>query len=173
MEENILLRIASINDLPKIVEIYNSTISSRMVTADTELVTVEERLEWFQDHHPQKRPLWVVEYNNKICGWISLQSFYGRRAYDATAEISIYIDQNFRGMGVGKKILGKVIEECPKLQIDTLLGFIFAHNEPSIHLFLSVGFERWGLLPGVAKLDGEKRDLMILGKRLNDQNSNE
>jgi L-amino acid N-acyltransferase YncA len=166
MSENITYRDASIEDLPIIVEIYNSTVPSRMVTADTELVSINDRLHWFKEHNPYKRPLWVVEYEGEICGWVSLESFYGRPAYNATAEISIYLHKDYRGKGLGKKILNKVIEECPKFEIDTLLGFIFGHNEPSIRLFSSFGFEKWAHLPEVAKLDGIKRDLVILGKRV-------
>ncbi|MER2108845.1 MAG: N-acetyltransferase family protein [Solibacillus sp.] len=166
MSGNIRFRVATLEDLPIIVDIYNSTIPSRMVTADTEPVSINDRLEWFNEHTPSKRPLWVVEYEREICGWVSLQSFYGRPAYNATAEISIYLQENFRGNGLGKKILSKVIEECPKFKIDTLLGFIFGHNEPSIRLFSSFGFEKWAHLPEVAKLDGIKRDLVILGKKI-------
>jgi L-amino acid N-acyltransferase YncA len=166
MVENITFKIASIEDLPIIVDIYNSTIPSRMVTADTEPVSVNDRLHWFHEHNPDKRPLWVVEYEGEICGWASLQSFYGRPAYNATAEISIYLHEDFRGKGLGKKILNKVMEECPKFEIDTILGFIFGHNESSIKLFNSFGFEKWAHLPEVAKLDGIKRDLFILGKKI-------
>ncbi len=166
MLEDIIFKDASIEDLPIIVEIYNSTIPSRMVTADTELVSINDKLEWFREHNPYKRPLWVVEYGGEICGWVSLQSFYGRPAYNATAEISIYIHEDFRGKGLGRRILSKVIEECPKFEIDTLLGFIFGHNEPSIKLFSSFDFEKWAHLPEVATLDGIKRDLIILGKRI-------
>jgi phosphinothricin acetyltransferase len=166
MTENITFRDAKIEDLPIIVDIYNSTIPSRMVTADTEPVSINDRLQWFNDHNPYKRPLWVVGHEGEICGWVSLQSFYGRPAYNATAEISIYLHQDFRGKGLGKKILNKVIEECPKLEIDTVLGFIFAHNDPSIKLFSGFGFEKWAHLPEVAQLDGIKRDLVILGKRI-------
>ncbi|WP_339382997.1 GNAT family N-acetyltransferase, partial [Klebsiella aerogenes] len=62
-----------------------------MVTADTMPVTVESREEWFNEHNPGKRPLWVIENpSGEIIGWVSFQSFYGRPAYDATVEISIY-----------------------------------------------------------------------------------
>ncbi|NLM60417.1 MAG: N-acetyltransferase [Clostridium sp.] len=166
MIENITFRNAEINDLPIIVDIYNSTVPSRRVTADTEPVSVDDRLNWFNEHNPEKRPLWIIEYGGEICGWASLQSFYGRPAFDATAEISIYLHENYRGKGIGKKVLNKIIEECPRLEIDTLLGFIFAHNEPSIQLFASFGFEKWGLLPGIAKFDGIRRDLLIMGKKL-------
>ncbi|MEH7336532.1 N-acetyltransferase family protein [Neobacillus drentensis] len=166
MFEEFKIRDAEVNDLPIIVEIYNSTISGRMVTADTEPVSVESRRKWFDDHSPAFRPLWVVESNDNICAWVSFQSFYGRPAYNATAEVSIYIHQDFRGKKLGTYLIQQAIDACPKLKIKTLLGFIFAHNEPSVKLFNSFGFERWAHLPNVAELDGVERDLLILGKRL-------
>lgn len=166
MAEPLKLKIATLEDLPFIVDIYNSTIPGRMVTADTEPVSVEDRLAWFYEHDPQKRPLWVVQLGEDLCGWVSLQSFYGRPAYEATAEISLYLQENFRGKGIGKKVLHKVMEECPKLGIDTLLAFIFGHNQPSLRLFTKCGFAKWGYLPRVAQLDGIKRDLVILGKQI-------
>ena len=167
MVQEITFQDATIDDLPRIVEIYNSTIPGRMVTADTELVSIEDRLNWFHAHSPSKRPLWVVKLGEDICGWVSLQDFYGRPAYGATAEVSIYLDENYRGHGLGKKVLSKIIESAPACQVDTLLGFIFGHNEPSLRLFEKFDFEKWAHLPEVAKLDGIKRDLIILGKKLN------
>ncbi len=97
-------RNALLTDLPSIVAIYNSTVPSRLVTADTEPVSVESRLPWFEAHNAHKRPLWVVEDGEKnIVGWVSFQSFYGRPAYDATAEISIYLADNRRGKGWVKR----------------------------------------------------------------------
>ena len=153
-------------DMPRIVEIYNSTIPGRMVTADTEAVTVQSRMKWFEEHTPGKRPLWVVEVEDTIIGWVSFQSFYGRPAYDATAEISIYLDETARGKGFGAKILQHAIENSAAFGIKTLLGFIFSHNQPSLKLFRKFGFEDWALLPDIAVLDGIERSLSIVGKRL-------
>lgn len=165
--EELIYRDAILNDLPQIVEIYNSTISGRMVTADTEPVSVESKVQWFNDHSPEKRPLWVIENrNSEIIGWASFQSFYGRPAYNATVEISIYIDTRYRNKGLGKQILGYCINTAPRFGIKTLLGFIFEHNEPSLKLFNSFGFETWALLPNVALLDTTERGLKILGKRI-------
>ncbi len=166
MLKNITLRDADIKDLPLIVDIYNSTIPNRMVTADMEPVSVDDRKKWFEEHSPSSRPLWIIEDQGKAFGWVSFQSFYGRPAYNRTAEISIYLHQDIRGKGIGKFIIKKAIETCPKLQINTLLGFIFGHNEPSLRLFSSFNFEKWGHLPNVAELDGIERDLIILGKKI-------
>ncbi|MDR6737820.1 MULTISPECIES: GNAT family N-acetyltransferase [unclassified Sphingobacterium] len=160
-------RNAEQQDLPYIVEIYNSTIASRMVTADTEPVSVASRQKWFDEHNASKRPLWMVEdQNNQLLGWVSFQSFYGRPAYDATVEISIYLDEQQRGRGLGKQILQHCMDKAPGLGVHTLLGFIFAHNLASIALFEKMGFEEWANLPNIATLDQEERSLKILGIRI-------
>ena len=164
---NLAFRDATNSDLAKIVEIYNTTIPSRMVTADTEPVTVESRQKWFDEHSPTRRPLWVIEDDSKaIIGWVSFQSFYGRPAYDSTVEISIYLDPDQRGRGVGKEVLRYCLEKAPHFGIRTLLGFIFSHNEPSLKLFRHFGFEDWANLPNIAELDGQEYGLKILGKRI-------
>ena len=158
---------ATLQDLPKIVEIYNSTVASRMVTADTEPVSVESKLNWFKAHSPDKRPLWVIkDESNNVVGWASFESFYGRPAYNATVEISIYLDPLYRGKGIGRQVLQHCIAVSSNLGIKTLLGFIFAHNEPSLQLFRHFGFEDWATLPNVAILDGIERSLKIFGKRV-------
>ena len=160
-------RDATIHDLARIVDIYNSIVAGRMVTADTEPVSVESRLKWFHEHEPVYRPLWMVMSENESIGWVSFQSFYGRPAYQGTAEISIYLDEKIRGKGIGEKILLHAMNSCERLGIKTLLGFIFAQNIPSIKLFRKMGFEEWGNFPGIARLDDIERDLIIVGKRIN------
>ncbi|WP_294309078.1 GNAT family N-acetyltransferase [uncultured Chryseobacterium sp.] len=165
--EELKFRNATPEDLPKIVEIYNSTIPSRMVTADTEDITVESRIRWFHEHTPDRRPLWMIEdQQDNVLGWVSFSSFYGRPAYNGTVELSIYMAENSRGKGYGKKVLQYCIDNAPKFDVKTLLGFIFLHNEPSLKLFRHFGFEDWGVFPDVAVLDGMERTLVILGKKL-------
>jgi L-amino acid N-acyltransferase YncA len=69
-----------------------------------------------------------------------------------------------RRCGWGSYLLSEAIAQAPALQIDRLLAFIFGHNTPSLALFRKFGFEHWGLLPGIAKLDDIERDLVILGR---------
>ncbi|HEY4317230.1 MAG TPA: GNAT family N-acetyltransferase [Herbaspirillum sp.] len=153
-------------DLAAIVDIYNATIASREVTADTEPVSVASRQEWFDRHAPGRRPLWVVERGSEVIGWLSYSDFYGRPAYGATAELSIYVHPSARGQGLGRYFMTEAVLNAPDYGIDTLLGFIFGHNLASLALFEAFGFERWGTLPGVARLDGVRRDLVIVGKRV-------
>jgi L-amino acid N-acyltransferase YncA len=160
-------RDATEKDLPRIVEIYNATIPSRMVTADTEPVSVESRLSWFREYNPNNRPLWVLETENgEIGAWIGLKSFYGRPAYQKTAEMSVYVDEKLRGNGIGTGLAQKMIDCCGDYGVTTIIGFVFGHNVPSLALTKKLGFKHWGHLPQVAELDGQKRDLIILGLSL-------
>jgi phosphinothricin acetyltransferase len=165
-------RLARREDLPVIVDIYNSTIASREVTADTEPVTVESREAWFADHAPDRRPLWVIHSsddqsdNPVVIGWLSYSNFYGRPAYSGTAELSIYINEAWRGKGIGRYCLEQAIAYAPQVKVHTLLGFIFGHNAPSLALFRKYDFATWAHFPRVANLDGIERDLIILGKRV-------
>lgn len=159
-------RLAAREDLARIVEIYNATIPSRRATADTEPVSVQSRVQWFEDHSPGFRPLWVAEIDGCIAAWLSFSTFYGRPAYNKTAELGVYVHASFRARGLGSYLLLQAISQAPSLKLDTLLGFIFAHNEPSLRLFEKSGFARWGVLPHVASLDGVERDLVIVGRRV-------
>ena len=152
-------------DLSAIVAIYNATIPSRMVTGDLEPISVTSRLEWFHHHQPTAYPLWVMEIEGQITGWLGFQPFYGRPAYRGTAEISLYVSQHYRRQGCGRQLLAKAIEDSPRLHLHTILGFIFGHNLPSLRLFEQMGFQQWGYLPQVANLDGVERDLVIVGRR--------
>lgn len=159
-------RIATRNDLAQIVAIYNATIPTHLATADTEPVSVESRIPWFEDHRPDFRPLWVVEADHRIAAWLSFSAFYGRPAYNKTAELSVYVAESFRRRGMGAYLLAAAVSHAPALKVDTLLGFIFGHNAPSLALFAGFGFSQWGRLPRVAALSGVERDLIIVGRRV-------
>lgn len=160
------LRIATKQDLPRIVEIYNAAIPTRQSTADTDMATTEARLEWFEKHHPERRPLLVYEEESGIVAWLSFEDFYGRPAYQHTAELSIYITPEQQGRSVGKVLLQAAEEMAPRLDVHTLVGYVFAHNTPSMRLLQAFGYQEWGRLPDVATMDGEEYSLCIMGKRL-------
>lgn len=164
-----LIRHGTENDLPRIVAIYNASIGGRMATADLEPVSVASRETWFKRRSPHKHPLWVIQVEGIVAGWLSFQPFYGRPAYKATAEISIYIAPNYHHCGLGKQLLAEAIRQSPHLGLQNLIGFIFAHNQPSMELFAKFGFQQWGHLPLIAQLDGIERDLIIMGKRVNSE----
>jgi len=154
------------SDLPAIIDIYNAAVATRIATAQLEPVTLEERRDWLKEHSSDRHPFWVLEIDGAIAGWLTIKSFLPRCAYRGTAELSVYVDERFRRRGIGKRLIQEAISRAPSLEINAIVGLIFAHNEPSLKLFEQLGFERWGLLPRIARLDGVERDLTILGRHI-------
>jgi phosphinothricin acetyltransferase len=166
------MRRAQQHDLAAIVAIYNATVHSRMVTADTEPVSVASRQAWF-DNHTDTRPVLVEERDGEIAGWLSFEPFYGGRpAYHRTAELSIYIHERYRGQGVGAHMLRDAIDVAPQLGVANLLATIFSPNTASLRLFEKFGFARWGELPDVAEMDGTRYSVAIYGLPLDGFNLN-
>ena len=158
----ITVRDATEDDLPAIIEIYNESIPAGRSTADTEPITVAERLDWFRKFDAKKRPIWVALDQGRIVGCIYLSWFYGGRpAYDKTAEISTYISSSHQGKGIGTMLKERMIEACPRLGVENLLSMYFDHNEATQRLNDKFGFEGVGHLPEIAEVFGEKRGLRI------------
>lgn len=160
-----MIRLATLDDLEEIVAIYNASIPARMSTADLEPVSVDARRPWFDSHSPDRRPLWVLEEDGAIAGWLSFTDWHTRAAYGATVQIGVYVSPDFRRRGVGSALLAHALAAAPGLGIRRIIGLVFAHNDASLALFERCGFERWGMLPGVTVLDGVERDVAIVGLR--------
>ena len=161
-----IIRDAAEADLPAIVAIFNATVPTRLSTAVLEPVTIEERLPWFREHTADHHPLWVLEIDGRIAGWLSFHSFIARCAYRGTAEVSVYVHEDFRRRGVARMLLEEGIARSPSLELTALVGLIMGHNTASLQLFKRLGFERWGLLPRVTRLDDVERDIVIVGHHI-------
>ena len=162
----IKIRDAVETDLPAIIKIYNAAIATRMATAQLKPVTLEERRDWLKQHSANRHPFWVLEIGGKLAGWLTLKPFLPRDAYRGADEVSVYVDEKFRRRGVARTLLEEAIARGPSLQIRAMVGLIFAHNAPSVKLFEQLGFEKWGLLPRIARVDQRERDLTIMGRHL-------
>ncbi|CAN5578366.1 GNAT family N-acetyltransferase [soil metagenome] len=158
------IRDAAAQDLPAIVDIFNQAVATRLSTAVLEPVTIEERRDWFHEHSPDRHPLSVCEMDGQIAGWLSIHPFITRCAYRGTVEISVYVHEQFQRRGVARALLRQVIERSSALEITALIGLILGHNIASLRLFETLGFDRWGVLPQVARLDGVGRDIVIVGR---------
>lgn len=153
-------------DLPAIIHIYNAAIATRAATAQLEPVTLESRKDWLDDHSPGEYPFWVLQLDGQVVAWLTFKSFLPRCAYRGTAELSVYVHEQFRRRGLARRLLKEAIARAPALGLTALVGLIFAHNEPSVHLFGQLGFTRWGLLPRVARMEDVERDLTIMGRHV-------
>jgi phosphinothricin acetyltransferase len=164
---DIHIREATEADLPVIVDIYNQSIPAGWSTADTRPITVADRVEWFRKFDPARRPIWVAEADGHVVATAYLSSFYGGRpAYDATAEVSVYIATAYQRRGLGRRLKVWVIEQCPRLGVTTLLSMHFDHNSATRRINESLGFQQMGHLTEIAMVQGQKRGLVIWALRI-------
>ena len=168
MKNKINIRIASIGDLPRIVEIYNQAILSGKSTGHTQIFNVEERVSWFNSYNPDLYPLYVYEIDEKVVAYASLSPYReGREAMRKIAEISYYVDFNFHRRGIAKELLKYVLSDCKRISKEYLLAILLDINDASIAFLQKNGFEQWGHFPGVIDIDGLQCGHLIFGIDLN------
>lgn len=164
-------RHATPDDLPRIVEIYNFAVATRLCSCDLAPTTVEARRPSFLAHTPDHRPFWVAQDTHNaaagVVGYLGFFHFMNERpGYFITADLAIYLHPGYQGKGLGTYLLQQAIAHSPSLGIETLTATIFASNQASIALFRKMGFEQWGFMPRVARLEGVEKDLVLVGRRL-------
>jgi len=157
------IRPAILEDLNGITQIYNEAVQTTVATFDTEPKTIEEQKVWFENHGP-KYPILVAELDGMISGWASISKWSDRLAYSATGEISLYIKEEFRGRGIGRKLLEAVVAEGERVGLHTIIARIAGGNRASIHLHESLGFEHIGIMREVGRKFGRLLDVYLMQK---------
>jgi phosphinothricin acetyltransferase len=157
------IREAKISDLNAITEIYNEVIRTTTASFDTEPKTEDEQKAWFDSHGP-RHPILIAESNGVIVGWASLSKWSDRGAYSDTAVISLHVKQEFRGKGIGRKLMGAIISEGKRVGLHTVIARIAEGNYVSIHLAESVGFRHIGVMKEVGRKFGKLLDVYLMQK---------
>ncbi len=102
-KEDVQIRVASVDDAKEILEIYAPYVEKTAVTFEYEVPSQEEFKARMNDTL-QKYPYIVAEKQGEILGYAYSGAFVGRAAYHWSAEVSIYLKQNKRKMGYGRKL---------------------------------------------------------------------
>ncbi len=150
-----------------IVQIYNQAVRSGMQTADEQEVTVDEKIAWLQQHDGEHYCIYVAIENDKVVGYLALSPYrHGRAAFYNTAEISYYLDSQYQGRSIGTELIEHALSQCPVLGIENLVAILLSCNKASIALLEKFSFERWGLMPDIAKLKNDTVDHYYYGLKL-------
>jgi L-amino acid N-acyltransferase YncA len=166
-QKKMLIRLAQLDDLPAIVDIYNQSIPSKLSTGDTQPLRVEDRLDWFREHRPEEHPIFVAEADGQVVGWCSLSAYRpGRAALRRTVEISYYLSYAHHHQGIGTALVKHALAACPALGIKHVFAIVLEGNQASLDLLNKMGFEQWGYLPQVADFDGREVGHLYYGKHL-------
>jgi len=156
-----MIRPAALDDISAITRIYNQAILTTTATFDTEPKTLQDRRRWFKAHDG-RHPVIVAEYNHNIVGWAALTEYSERRAYAGTAEIAVYVEEPFRGHGIGRKLAEAIIRSGKEAGLHTLISRIAQGNEASIKLTESLGFTHGGTMKEAGRKFGLLLDVIIM-----------
>lgn len=157
------VRLARIQDSRAIAEIYNQGIEERVATFETEPrspLDIEDALRGRGDRYPT-----VVATIDDVVGSVAWASEYrSRQCYAGIAEFSVYTHRSFRGRGLARRVVERLVVECETRGFWKLVSRVFPENEHSRRLCRSLGFREVGVYHRHGKLDGAWRDCVIMEK---------
>ena len=159
------LRDATGDDATAICSIYNQGIQDRVATLETEERTPEERRAWLAARGP-RHPVLVAVADGAVVGWASLNVFNPRRAYDHVADLSVYVEREWRGRGVGRRLLEALVARARALGYHKLVLSAFPFNEAGIRAYRRAGFRDVGIYREQGLLDGRWVDTIVMEKIL-------
>ncbi len=107
----------------------------------------------------------VAKADGRVVGWAALNPYSSRRAYAGVAGLSIYVSAAARGQGIGRALLGALIEESERAGLWTLQAGIFPENAASLALHRACGFREVGRRERIGRLNGTWRDVVLMERR--------
>jgi L-amino acid N-acyltransferase YncA len=140
--------------------IYESGIASKNATFET---SVPDWDTWDRAHRKDCRI--IAKIKGKVIGWAAISGISDRRVYSGVAEISIYVDPDFRGKGVGDSLMNAMIKESELSGIWTLQAGVFPENVASLKLHRKYGFRTVGVRERLGRMDDRWRDVLLLERR--------
>jgi L-amino acid N-acyltransferase len=145
---------------PTILSILNAAIRDSTAVYDYQPRTAAMMAEWFAVKRRHDYPvIGVVDEQSELMGFASYGTFRSWAGYKYTVEHSLYIDQPYRGRGLGKLLLGALIERAQQDDYHVMIGGIDSQNQTSIALHEQLGFKLAGTLPQVGFKFGRWQDL--------------
>ncbi|MBZ5524008.1 MAG: GNAT family N-acetyltransferase [Acidobacteriia bacterium] len=143
---DILIRPASLSDLPRLTEIYNHYVVDTPVTFDLEPWSTEARLPWFQQFAATGRHrLMVAEENGLVLGYAGTTRFRPKAAYDTTVETTVYCAPEATGKGFGGRLYAALFAAIENEDIHRIVGGFTLPNRGSQMLHERFGFKQVGV----------------------------
>ena len=159
-------RLAQGRDAESIREIYNREVSGSTVTFDLVPRTIEEQIEWLDEHSGGHPAIVAVDQAGTVVGFGALSPWRPRPAYSPTVEDSVYVHQDWRGQGVGRLLLLELIRLAEAHGFHSVFARIVGGHEASIALHSGCGFETTGVEREVGRKFGKWLDVVLMQRML-------
>ncbi|MBE5106715.1 N-acetyltransferase [Bacillus thuringiensis] len=141
-----MIREARKQDVTYILDIYNDAILNTTAVYTYKPVTLENRIDWFEQKKADSYPIFVYELDNKVVGFATFGPFRAWPAYKYSIEHSVYVDKEYRKNGIGSSLMEELITIAKEREYMTLIAGIDAENEKSIALHQNYGFVHAGTI---------------------------
>lgn len=164
--DDVLIRRATHEDAPAMAAIYNQSVEHSTATFDTKPETAADRAAWLDDHTAPQHPVLVAERDGRMVGWASLSRYSTRCAYEATVEVSAYIDEEEQGKGLGRTLTEAVIDAGREGGVHAVVSRICTENTASLAMARKLGFFEIGVMREVGMKFGRSLDIMWMEKIL-------
>ena len=152
-------------NISKALTIYNWYVLNSTATFHLEAVDEEELTRMLSIGHP-KYQSFIILFNDEVCGFCYLSQFRYKEAYDKSAEITVYLNQNSKGKGIGKTTLSYLENIAKETDINNLIAVITAENAASISLFEKDNYFKVGHLKNIGIKFGKALDVVSYQKEI-------
>ncbi len=159
-------RLARPDDAEAIRRIYNREVAESTATLDLVPRSADEQARWMQDHSGAYAAVVALGGDGEVAGFASLSPYRSRPGYSTTVEDSVYVDAADRGAGVGRLLLGEVVQLAQASGFHTVIARITAVQEPSLALHRRCGFELIGIEREVGRKFGRWLDVALMQRLL-------
>jgi L-amino acid N-acyltransferase YncA len=161
------IRPSTSGDLPAITEIYGKSVETGLGSFEYKAPDILEMTSRRNTILEQQLPYIVAEQEGIILGFAYASPYRPRAAYRFSVEDSVYVRDGLHRQGIGKALLGRIIEDCQRLDKKQIVAVIGdSKNKGSISLHTSMGFRVVGILESIGYKHDQWVDTVILQKNL-------
>ncbi|SMO57315.1 arsinothricin resistance N-acetyltransferase ArsN1 family A [Melghirimyces algeriensis] len=162
MNDSWIIRKAQEEDWRQIQAIYNQGIEDRIATLEEQPKSLEEVLK----DRSSRYVVLVAIQGGEVYGWASLNPYSYRCAYSGVVDLSVYVDRNWRGKGVGSRLLNALESEAQAHHFHKMIHYTLPFNKLGQGLYRKCGFREVGVLQNQGVLDGRFVDVLVMEKCL-------
>lgn len=174
------VREACPEDFEEIIEILNEHILGSVASFRMQPLVGDAAADWFNDHRDRRYPIFVAPWQSmaeptvgkdgesqpRLAAWASLSRWSTYEAYDATAEVSVWVRGTAQRRGWGRRLMTKLVQHARGQNLRVLLSRIEAENEASLQLHRKFGFETIGTMHRVGEKFGRLLDVVMMELQL-------
>ena len=160
------VRLATVQDVPRILEIYKPYVENTAISFEYKVPTLEEFTQRFLKITAQF-PWLVWEEQGVILGYAYGSLPFERAAYQWSAEASVYLCENARGKGIGRKLYAALAQLLQKQGYLKVYAIITTANEASVAFHRAVGYRHTAAFPDCGYKFGKWHGTVWMEKELN------